>query len=95
MQIIFIKYILPVILIIGAQIYLSLKDNKYLGLILPFISLAMTIILAKNAFELLGIIFAIIIMLIPNIITITIYILARKFKYKRDEAIIKLKFRKK
>lgn len=95
MPLIFLKYILPVIIIIGLQIYLSMKNSKILGIILPVISLVITIILALNAFETLGTVFAILIMSIPNTITIGIYILAQKFKKKQDEKIIKLKFENK
>lgn len=92
MPIIFIRYILPVLVLIFLQIKLSFMDNKWYGLIIPAISVAFTIILANNAFELLGTIFALTIMAIPNILSIGLYVLVKNIKKKQDEHIIKLKF---
>lgn len=94
-MILFIRYVLPVLAIIGVQIKLSAMYSKFPGLIIPAISIFMTIILSANAFETLGVIFAMTIMLIPNLLSIGIYIATRKFMKKRDDEIIKLKFHKK
>lgn len=95
MTIIFIRYILPVILFIYVQVRLSYMDNKWFGLIIPAICVSLTIIFSVNAFEMLGVLFAWTIMLIPNIISFGLYFATRKYKRKRDAEIIRLKFKKK
>lgn len=95
MPIIFIRFILPVLIFIGVQIKLSAMYNKWYGLIIPAICITLTIIFSTNALESLGTIFAICIMLVPNLLSITIYILTRKYMRKRDQEIIMKKFPKK
>ena len=94
MPLIFIKYILPVLIIIIASVYLSFRSNKFLGLIPPFISLVLTGIFMYNALDWIGILVAFSMMLIPNIITFGIYFIVRKVKKSQDEEIIRLKFSK-
>lgn len=95
MPIIFIRYILPVLLVVYVQIRLSYMDNKWFGLIIPAISVTFTIILSANALETLGMLFAWTIMLVPNVLSIGLYIATRRYKKKRDAEIIRLKFKKK
>ncbi|MFI3115828.1 MAG: hypothetical protein R3Y12_06800 [Clostridia bacterium] len=95
MPIIFIRFILPVLVFIGIQIKLSAMYNKWLGLIIPAICITLTIILSANALESLGTIFALCIMFIPNLLSITIYILTRKYMKKKDQEVIMKKFPKK
>ena len=94
MPILFIKYVLPVILFIGVQIYLSSKDSRFLGLIIPAISICLTVIFSSNALETVGFVFALTIMLIPNVLSIGLYIITKKIKKYKDDEIIRLKFKK-
>lgn len=94
MPILFIRYILPVLLFIYLQVRLSLCENKFIGLIIPAICLSLTAIFSANAFEFLGVLVAWSIMLIPNVLSITLYTITRKIKKSRDEQIIKNKFAK-
>ncbi|MFI3226638.1 MAG: hypothetical protein R3Y09_04415 [Clostridia bacterium] len=95
MPIIFIRYILPVLVVVAVQIKLSYMENKWFGLIIPAICISLTIIFSVNAFELLGVLFAWTIMLLPNVLSIGLYIATRRYKNKRDAEIIRLKFKKK
>lgn len=95
MIIIIIRYVLPVLALIILQCYLSFRDNKFLGLIIPVLSLVFTAILMNSAMESLGTIFAVLIMLIPNVLSIILYTSCRNVKQKQFDEIVKLKFKKK
>lgn len=95
MYIIFIRYILPILIVLSLQIFLSFKDNKFLGLILPFVSFAFTIILIYNAMDSIGVLVAFCIMFIPNVILFLIHIKIRKIRKIKDEEQIKLIFKDK
>lgn len=93
MPIIFIRYVLPIVIILWLQGYLSFNDNRFLGLILPVLSVLFTLILILNSMNSIGILVSICIMFIPNILLFAMYIYIRKFRKKRDDQIIKLKFK--
>lgn len=92
MYIIFIKFGLPIIIVCFLQVYLSYKDNKLLGLILPCVSLFITAALIFNALDIIGKAYAFTIMLIPNVLSFFIYFATRKYRKFEDSKVIKLKW---
>lgn len=88
--------ILVMVLLTALQIFLSLQKNKWLGLVLPVIYIGIALFLAFGAMiytgDILPILMAFLIYLIPAIINIAIYLACRaKVKDRQKQELDKMK----